>query len=104
MVGVRFARNQVHRQWAAAVRLSHAAHPEVFGATDEPPYTWVWRPVQELPTPKADWLKQKNNLKMHERGVAAYTHHLAEQPLRGTLTSPAVLFDAALDQANLDYD
>ena len=77
MDGLRYARNRVHHQWADAVIAQGGAKlpftpPRVL-------MTWVWRPVEELPTPA----------KGHEdpRGGAAYEEALGGRPVEDVLAT-----------------
>lgn len=86
--GIRYARGRVHHQWAEAfelradvrfdpVWLGVASTPSgLVNALYDPPETftdWCWRDGAELPP--ADHPR-------YERGLDAYTEHLAGQPVR----------------------
>jgi hypothetical protein len=83
MDGLRYARNRVHHQWADAVtERAGAALPFTLPRVL---MTWVWRPVDELPTPPKG--------REDERGRAAYVKALAGCDAEAALVTMSEAFE-----------
>jgi hypothetical protein len=83
MLGLRYARNRVHHQWADALVAEDGAKlpftlPRVL-------MTWVWRPIDELPTPPKGW--------EDDHGRAAYAEALAGCAAEDALVTMSKTFE-----------
>lgn len=91
VLAIRYARNRVHHQWAAALN----AVEQRFGAVRAPGgpqivgtyVQWFWKPLELLPDPPP-WHPDR-------KGRAAYVERLAERSLRPTLRELQDIFDRA---------
>jgi hypothetical protein len=82
MRGLRYARNRVHHQWAAALDMgkgqtSGLAFPVSFPVTFGAVRAWVWRRIDDLPTPP--------NEGREAPGRAAYINALDGRPPQAAL-------------------
>jgi hypothetical protein len=82
MDGVRFVRNRLHHQWADALRLDEGRrYPRTYPLVY---FSWVWRPVEDLPTP--------DPRRSDQVGRAAYAELLAGHSAEGTLIALTEVF------------
>jgi len=84
MGGLRYARNRVHHQWAAALDMEKAGRsgltfPVSFPVTFRAVSAWIWRAVEDLPTPSNEGREAK--------GKAAYTKALDGRPPQEALAA-----------------
>lgn len=87
LAGIRYVRNRVHHDWADALQEEDGARfpmrfPVVF-------HSWIWRPVDELPTP--------NPRHADESGRDAYEEMLAGTRAEDVLLGLCDVFEKLMD-------